>query len=200
MIEPKVEPKVEWEPFKVEVDEEATPLMLAAGCGNYKIMKLLIAKDANIHAQNAKNWTALHYAAEQGHTPCVNLLLAKTENRQLVDTINDDGDTPFILAAKHGQIETLITLYEYIRFQTGINSIGQKNMTALGWAVQNAHVNCVEYLLRKKADTTIVDENGKTPAQLVKDMLEGENIRNIPNDKLNKYIIINQMIDEHSLS
>ena len=117
-------------------------------------MKLLIAKDINIHAQNA---------AEQGHTPCVYLLMEKTKRIHLVDTINDDGNTPFILAAKHGQIETFMTLYE-LRFQSDINSIGQKNRTALGWAVQNAHLNCVEYPLRKKADTTVVDESGKTPA------------------------------------
>lgn len=49
--------------------------------------------------------TALHWAAKQGNTEAVRLLLKK--GHALVDALNDAHETPLVKAAKRGHISTV---------------------------------------------------------------------------------------------
>ncbi|KAL3317425.1 hypothetical protein Ciccas_003915 [Cichlidogyrus casuarinus] len=81
-------------------DSEAsfTPLLFASYHGHFGIVKTLIARDANIHSVDnvspfvpmhdqllQNGWTALHWAAQRGHTDIVRHLLDNGANRLAQD-------------------------------------------------------------------------------------------------------------------
>ena len=191
-----VEPLVESEAFAVEREERATPLMLAVKSGISKIVQSLIIKDANVYAQDINNWTALHYAAKGGNFFFIDVLLSRQENRGLLEMVNVDNDTPLIVAAKHGQVGALLIL---CLWKCEVNAIGQNERTALGWAAHHGHKNCVESLLDNNADISVIDEDGKTPLQLAKDLFDKEWDANIilSEETMEKCIKIICMLEEH---
>ena len=81
--------------------------------------------------------------------------------RDLVMCTNKHGDTPFLVAARHGHWELLKTLFgEYGVHLEHTNTDGK---TALHEAAQNGHTSCANYLLQagacvdclKKADWSV---------------------------------------------
>jgi ankyrin repeat protein len=81
-----------------------TPLMLAAHWGKKDIVEKLIGRGVRV---NRPGWTALHYAASEGHADVVRLLLdsgaeADAESPALI--------TPLMMAARggHGEICNLL--------------------------------------------------------------------------------------------
>ena len=52
----------------IEGFDGSTSIMFAGAGNNTKIVHLLLESGANVNKQNNKKWTALHYAAELGHT------------------------------------------------------------------------------------------------------------------------------------
>ena len=56
-------------------DLKCTPLHLACKKGASDAVQMLLQNGANIYAQDERQWTALHYAAYNGHAGIVNFLL-----------------------------------------------------------------------------------------------------------------------------
>lgn len=82
-----------------------TPLMLAAFYGNLPVVKLLLAREVEV---NRPGWTALHYAAINGSSEIVQLLL---EASAYVDAESpDDKMTPVMLAAMRGRVAAVRVL------------------------------------------------------------------------------------------
>ena len=79
-----------------------TPLQFAAGYGHKEVAELLIAKGANVKANNNNGFTALHLAASEGHKEVVELLIA---NGADVNTKDDKGRTPLDWAILNKQTE-----------------------------------------------------------------------------------------------
>ena len=73
-----------------------TPLIAAAVAGNDEMLEALIAKRADVDHAEARNWTALSFAAQYGHATCVDQLIAAGAN---VGWITLTGLTPWMLAA-----------------------------------------------------------------------------------------------------
>jgi len=87
------------------IDQAGTPLvMMACMNGRDQIAKLLIASGADPTATNPKWRTPLHAAAEAGTRgeACVELLLAIPAVRAALESQDCKGNTPLVLAAKHG--------------------------------------------------------------------------------------------------
>ena len=71
---------------------------------------------------------------------------------------NRHGDTPFLIAARHGQIDILRTLHE--DYNISLNHCNNDGKGALHEAAQNGRVECIHYLVQagsavdclKKAD------------------------------------------------
>ena len=87
---------------KIEVDTvnsvNETPLMIAALHGNLAMIVRLLKADA----YPAKpGWTALHYAATNGHVEAMKLLL---EAHAYIDAESPNKTTPLMMAARSGQI------------------------------------------------------------------------------------------------
>lgn len=82
-----------------------TPLMLAAFYGNLPVVKLLLAREVEV---NRPGWTALHYAAINGSSEIVQLLL---DASAYVDAESpDDKMTPVMLAAMRGRVAAVRVL------------------------------------------------------------------------------------------
>ena len=64
-------------------------------------MKLLLERDADVDLEDGDGNTALHLAAQQGHTDACRLLLGKSD----ADAENEEGNTPVWLAFEAGKSE-----------------------------------------------------------------------------------------------
>jgi ankyrin repeat protein len=73
-----------------------TPLMYAAHAGNIEVIKLLLAKGADVNARNIVNGSALMLAAQKGDTAVVKLLLERGADAHIK---NDYGYTALMYAA-----------------------------------------------------------------------------------------------------
>ena len=80
----------------------STPLIMAAGLGLMEICEILIANRANLQMADEEGRNAMHAAANEGSAGVVRLLLPYKE---LLNSRNKFGSTPFIIAAHRGHLE-----------------------------------------------------------------------------------------------
>ena len=62
--------------------------MLASQRGNFAIVKLLVAAQADVNAQNARGTTALQLAVIKGQIEIVSILLKNGANPKIMDKVN----------------------------------------------------------------------------------------------------------------
>ena len=101
---------------------------------------------------------------QHGNLPDMNTLVGKyglksfPNFEDLLVCSNRHGDTPLLLAAKHGYIDILRTIYE--NFSVSLEHCNIDGKRALHEAAQNGRTECVQYLIEagssvdplKKAD------------------------------------------------
>ncbi len=81
---------------EVRTLQDESPLMLAALNGLSDLCRRLIALGADV---NKPGWTALHYAATNGHLTTMELLL---DEHAYIDATSPNGTTPLMMAAHYG--------------------------------------------------------------------------------------------------
>jgi ankyrin repeat protein len=143
---------------KVDNDRN-TPLIVAARYRHRGLMRLLIERDANIHATGARGSTTLHYAALGEVEEVVAFLLAKGVHANSRD---DGGVTPLMWACTSGNLCVVKMLYHHLGGQ-GLDEWDARGWTALHYATHCGHVEVVRFLLLVGADPTITDNEGMTP-------------------------------------
>jgi ankyrin repeat protein len=74
---------------------DTRPLMFASDKGEVEMVKFLLEKGGDAKASNASGQTALHFAAQNGHRPVVELLLKAEVN---VNALTREAKTPLDLA------------------------------------------------------------------------------------------------------
>lgn len=97
----------------------SSPLHLASWTGDYEVVKLLIGQgstgnanhrqSADINLKNKDNETALHSAAQYGHTAVVSLLLSQGADPFIR---NIRAETALDLSAQYGRLETIELLLQ----------------------------------------------------------------------------------------
>ncbi|XP_066559623.1 ankyrin repeat and SAM domain-containing protein 1A isoform X3 [Amia ocellicauda] len=141
------------------------PLHLAAWKGDQRIVRLLIHQgpshpklneqtsvdhkefkrcgpfDPYINAKNNDNETALHCAAQYGHSEVVRLLLEELTDPTMR---NNKFETPLDLAALYGRLEVVKLL---LNAHPNLLSCNTKKHTPLHLAARNGHLPVVEVLL-----------------------------------------------------
>lgn len=82
-------------------EDQITPLMIAATTGNIELVQRLLDYGAICNQQDINGETALHYAAFQGHTEIVALLIKQSPQLSLIE--NSNHQTPLQLAQEYNQ-------------------------------------------------------------------------------------------------
>ncbi|XP_046562141.1 putative ankyrin repeat protein RF_0381 [Haliotis rubra] len=131
-------------------DDGDTPLMVAAREGNRKVFDLLLSKDCDL-LEVSDGGNILHAACLSNDAVLVKDILLR--GIADIESKNNNGATPVILAAEAGQRKYLIYLWD--------------NNNMLHAASYGGSVQIVESILsRKVADMESRGENGATPVML----------------------------------
>ncbi|XP_061255016.1 ankyrin repeat and SAM domain-containing protein 1A isoform X6 [Bos javanicus] len=154
------------------------PLHLAAWKGDAQIVRLLIHQgpshtkvneqnaleikelkkygpfDPYINAKNNDNETALHCAAQYGHTEVVKVLLEELTDPTMR---NNKFETPLDLAALYGRLEVVKML---LNAHPNLLSCNTKKHTPLHLAARNGHKAVVQVLLDAGMDSSYQTEKG----------------------------------------
>lgn len=135
------------------------PLHLAAWNGHADVAKVLIntgPSRANVNEQNGTEDTALHSAAQFGHSLVVAVLL---ENHADPCIRNTRQESPLDLAAQYGRMETVKQFLNYHpNLLEDINVV--RTHTPLHLAAKNGHMNVVSYFLSCGMDVNITSSSG----------------------------------------
>uniref|UniRef100_A0A8C9EXN2 Uncharacterized protein n=1 Tax=Pavo cristatus TaxID=9049 RepID=A0A8C9EXN2_PAVCR len=89
-----------------------TPMHYAAIKGNTEVVKILLTsrKNKNIDDRNIWRKTALHIAAEYGHSDLINLLLS---DGAAINALDSNKDTPLHCACKVGHLNAVNSLINW---------------------------------------------------------------------------------------
>ena len=128
-----------------------------AGEGDVEELQLALTYGNNSFEfwKDDNNSTALHYASQEGHIQCIDLLLnteADIENR------NNNGCTILHMAAFHGQNEMIGVLVDR---GANIESRQNQGYTALNFAAQEGHIHCISVLLDRGSDIESRESEGR---------------------------------------
>ena len=143
---------IEYDPLNF--NEQSAPLEIAIRTGySFGVTQLLQQADINATAQFG---TRLFYAAAYGYRHTVAFLLANP----LVDINKTVEESPLIIAAGNGQVNTVNALLEG---NAEVNAALKDGRTALFLAAINGHSDIVRALLEKNADADKATSEGITP-------------------------------------
>lgn len=130
-----------WPNYQIEGN---TILHISAFKNHIAIVKILLAKGANLNIKNDIGKTPLHLASRNNNIAIVKILLAKGAELDLQDEI---GSTALYLAAKHGHI---IILQMLLAKGANPNIKNKNGYTALHLAAINNHTSIITELLAQK--------------------------------------------------
>ncbi|XP_072327654.1 ankyrin repeat and sterile alpha motif domain-containing protein 1B isoform X9 [Scyliorhinus torazame] len=133
------------------------PLHLAAWKGDMDIVKILIhhgPSHSRVNEQNNENETALHCAAQYGHSDVVALLLEELTDPTIR---NNKLETPLDLAALYGRLQVVKML---INAHPNLKSCNTKKHTPLHLAARNGHKAVVQVLLEAGMEVNCQTEKG----------------------------------------
>lgn len=137
-----------------------TPLHIAADVGNVRILnELLVDKRINIDARTRiEKYTALHLAAENGYSDCLQILLKNGAN---VDALSEKKQTPLYLACKMAYLDCVEIL---LKHDATVNIQDNEKRTPLHAAVSKSPISLqiVQRLIDRKADVHLADNFGYT--------------------------------------
>ncbi|NVO20245.1 MAG: ankyrin repeat domain-containing protein [Bacteroidetes bacterium] len=126
------------------------PLHYAAKSGNFKMMKLLISKGANINAQQQGGYTPLMIAAKNNNTLSVKLLIYNHADASLK---NLEGNTALDLAMSNNSTETVKFLKN-----PQISPFDLLNIGYLDEVLKQVNENVIDVNLKNENDGLIVKD------------------------------------------
>ncbi|XP_049769804.1 GA-binding protein subunit beta-1-like [Schistocerca cancellata] len=137
-------------------------LLQAATRGSEEEVQVPLWACANVGQRPWSTWTALHYAAMQGHTGMVRCLIG---NRVEVDARSDAGHTPLHLAAWKGHAAVVRLL---AAASADVDAKDQWGRTPLHWAAPYGHTEAAKALLEAGADRDATEDAGNTALDLAR--------------------------------
>ncbi|KAJ7404608.1 ankyrin repeat and sterile alpha motif domain-containing protein 1B [Willisornis vidua] len=133
------------------------PIHLAAWRGDVDIVKILIRhgpSHSRVNEQNNENETALHCAAQYGHSEVVAVLLEELTDPTIR---NNKLETPLDLAALYGRLRVVKMI---IKAYPNLMNCNTRKHTPLHLAARNGHKAVVQVLLEAGMDVCCQTEKG----------------------------------------
>ncbi|CAH1799724.1 unnamed protein product [Owenia fusiformis] len=130
---------------------------IAANCGSYECLCLLLKKGGDVNKQDMSGCTPLHLAARNGQKKCLNKLL---EYKSDVNIKSNEGLTIIHWLAVNGRTEMLHDLLQYVHNVDVEDAQGQ---TALHVASQNGHKSTVTCLIDNGANVDLCNYQKSSP-------------------------------------
>ena len=169
-------------------------LLDAARAGDSAGVEAAITAGADINTITTDGWefTALMWAATNGHTDIVKLLLDRGAD---IDAVYRDGNNALTLAATNGHANTVKLLLDRGADIDHVSKYGKTVLieTARFWPRSDGNTDTVKLLLDRGADINAVDTSGNTalifaaeyaPIDTVKLLLKmGANIDHVNRDR-----------------
>jgi ankyrin repeat protein len=138
----------------------------AARHGHLEAVRALIAADTPVDAIDCNGRSTLTYAAEEGRSELVQLLIKAGAIADEPEASN--GITPIMVAAERGHLQ-MVELLADAGAKIDRATVWDK-MTALGRAVQNYHLDVAAFLISKGADVNHAQQgsgqDGRTPLMI----------------------------------
>ncbi|XP_029375880.1 receptor-interacting serine/threonine-protein kinase 4 [Echeneis naucrates] len=140
----------------------STPLHLATEKHLKLLAELLLnRRSTNINAKDEDQYTALHWAAQNGDEAITRLLL---DRGAAINETDGQGRTPAHVACQHGQENVIRVL---LSRGANVQLKGKDNWTALHLAAWQGHLGIVKLLIKQAvADVDGQTTDGRTPLHL----------------------------------
>lgn len=173
-----------WGDWWKEKKRNNQDLLWAAENGNIEDVRRLLSKTgplqdltAEINHRGLDQWTALHFAANEGHIDIVRELLSHEDcDRECLSSINR---TPLHLAAIRGHTNIVRLLLEdpcgsgipVEKLSIDKNVKDADENTPLHYASEYGHCECIIYLVKEaQADPFMKNKYGYTPSDIAQNM------------------------------
>lgn len=130
-----------------------TPLIVAAGAGNSRVVRILLDRGANALVVTDEGVTALHFSAGRGHAAIVKMLIKAGADK---DGLSAGFGAPLHVAAEKGHWEVMRVLLEA---GANLDSRRLDGRTPLFLAAQNGHIGALREALRAKANPLLPATN-----------------------------------------
>ncbi|XP_068116788.1 ankyrin repeat domain-containing protein 27 isoform X2 [Hyperolius riggenbachi] len=143
-------------------DRGYTPLHIAAICGQYQFIDLLLCKGGVVNATDYHGSTPLHLACQKGHQKMTLLLLDHKANQEIQD---NSGNTPLHLACTYGHEDCVKALLYCDGSTCRMDCGNEKGDTALHIAARWGYQGIIEVLLQNGSGTGIQNRRKETPLQ-----------------------------------
>lgn len=140
----------------------STPLHLATEKHLKSMAELLLGRrSTNVNAKDEDQYTALHWAAQNGDEAITRLLL---DRGAAINETDGQGRTPAHVACQHGQENVFRVL---LSRGADVQVKGKDNWTALHYAAWQGHLGIVKLLVKQAgADVDGQTTDGRTPLHL----------------------------------
>lgn len=142
----------------------ATPLQWAARNGHLYVMQLLLSRSANPDIQDAQGFNTLHLVT---HSSAVMPLLYLLRQPIAVDAKDTDGHTALMWAAWQGDALSIDLL---LKHGASVQARDAAQLTPLHWAAVKGSRPCISRLIDAGAELDVKEENGKTPAEMAREL------------------------------
>jgi ankyrin repeat protein len=135
-------------------------LFEASIAGDVTRIQAALSAGADVNAQHAtyKNYTALHYAAENGRDRALSYLLDRRANPNV--NVDSFGHTPLHHACIKGHQSIVRTLVDR---GADVQTPNRFGTTSLFFAASNGSLGIVDLLLQRHANPNAVGHHGNTP-------------------------------------
>lgn len=162
------------DPNAIVTSQDETWLMLTSYTGNPEAVSELLAAGADPNAPQIRGQTALMWAASEGHTDVIELLVeagANLEAASIASTRPErrpaGGFTALLFAARQGHLDAA---RELIEAGADVNHVGADGTSPLLIAIVNGHYELAYMLLEHGADPSRADDTGRAPLYAVIDL------------------------------
>ncbi|NXN89694.1 DAPK1 kinase, partial [Bombycilla garrulus] len=133
------------------------PLLIAAGCGNIQMLRLLLKRGSRIDIQDKAGSNAIYWASRHGHIETLKFL---SDNECPLDIKDKSGETALHVAARYGHVDVVQFLCS---IGSNPNFQDKEEETPLHCAAWHGYYSVAKALCEAGCNVNIKNKEGETP-------------------------------------